>query len=100
LRDAAFELGLFWRNLVTMSAIQMSDPFVSRAQSLGQSITNWKSDGTFKVEDVVPGDYAITIDWPIGISRLPPTVFFTMPAITDDSKDKPLVIPDIMLKAN
>jgi|GEM_PF-1759362 len=74
-----------------------------------QHAVEFNDDGTFRIEDIAPGDYLMTIiQRPLQSAVAAPTTApsrpnettFTMPAITDDLKDKPLVIPDIVLKAN
>jgi hypothetical protein len=66
------------------------------------------SDGdTFHIEDVQAGDYQIGMS--VGLTGGPPGplpmirfvhTYFTMPPITPDTANKPLVLPDIILTTN
>ncbi|MGA2230104.1 MAG: carboxypeptidase-like regulatory domain-containing protein [Tepidisphaeraceae bacterium] len=60
-------------------------------------------DGTFRLDDVPPGDYMISVfAIPSGGGRAAQAhgVQFTMPPITPELKDKPLELPDIVTTMN
>ncbi|MGA2233116.1 MAG: hypothetical protein ABSH22_19615 [Tepidisphaeraceae bacterium] len=80
---------------------------LTRGQAANAYAFQYDGNNLFHIEDVQPGDYKIALTlqqtnangWKTRPLR-PQTASFTMPPITPDVADKPLVLPDITLPAN
>jgi hypothetical protein len=90
-------------------AFQQSQILLAMAQPVNS--LEYSDGNTFHIEGVQPGDYRITVSLtrtggqpgPGGrriVVIRPTQATFTMPPITPDVADKPLVLPDITPPAN